>query len=83
MTTVYDKLSPMKMLKLLRADSLGPVFSITNIFSGQKGKTSFCITFKMAAPLWPFPKPNEYLLAWREIQAVIPLLHISRKSQGT
>lgn len=36
MTIVCDKPPAMKMLKLLRADSLGPVFAITNIFVGKK-----------------------------------------------
>lgn len=35
-TVVCDKPPAMKMLKLLRADSLGPVFSIINIFAGRK-----------------------------------------------
>lgn len=77
----------MKMLKLLRADSLEPVFAVANIFAGKKGKSNFCKTFKIAVPLWlpvlPTPKPKSYLLAWKETQAIISVLKMWRKSQGT
>lgn len=36
LTVVCDKPLATKMLKLLRVDSLGPVFAVTNIFAGKK-----------------------------------------------
>jgi len=45
-TAVYDKLSPTKTLQLLRADFLGPMCSIANIFAGKKGNLVFILHLK-------------------------------------